>query len=142
MFRKTPDAIGEWSLNNVDLCTDRQKRIAHDIWPSLAEGGVMIYSTCTYNRCENEDNVNYIANELGANIVEFDFPESLEIIEVEPGKYRMLPNRTQGEGFFFAILQKTSKPVCDCQRWEESSRVKSYLTFYVVISLVMICRRV
>ena len=109
MFRKTPDAIGEWSLSNVDLCTDRQKRIAHDIWPSLAEGGVMIYSTCTYNRCENEDNVNYIANELGANIVEFDFPESLGIIEVEPGKYRMLPSHTQGEGFFFAILQKTSK---------------------------------
>lgn len=69
----------------------------------------MIYSTCTYNRCENEDNVSYIAIELGANIVEFDFPESLGIIEVEPGKYRMLPSRTQGEGFFFAILQKTSK---------------------------------
>ncbi|MFZ9662487.1 MAG: RNA methyltransferase [Bacteroidia bacterium] len=109
MFRKTPDAIEEWSLSNVELCTDRQKRIAHDIWPSLAEGGVMIYSTCTYNRCENEDNVNYIANELGANIIEYDFPDSLGIFEIEPGKYRMMPSQTQGEGFFFAILQKTSK---------------------------------
>ena len=95
MFRKTPDAIEEWSLGNVDLCTDRQKRIAHDIWPSLAEGGVMIYSTCTYNRCENEDNVNYIANELGANIIEYDFPDSLGIFEIEPGKYRMMPSQTQ-----------------------------------------------
>ncbi len=109
MFRKTPDAINEWSISNVDLCTERQKRIAHDIWPSLSEGGVMIYSTCTYNRSENEDNVNYIAHELGAKIVEFDFPKTLGILEVEPGKYRMLPSHTQGEGFFFAILQKTGK---------------------------------
>lgn len=109
MFRKTPEAIDEWSLNNVDLCSDRQKRIAHDIWPSLAEGGVMIYSTCTYNRCENEDNINYIMKELGAVVVEYDFPPALGIIEVEAGKYRMLPSHTQGEGFFFAILQKTEK---------------------------------
>lgn len=109
MFRKTPDAVKEWSLSNVDLCTERQKRIAHDIWPSLAEGGVMIYSTCTYNRCENEDNINHIVEQLGAEIMEFDFPPALGIIEVEPGKYRMLPSHTQGEGFFFAILRKTQK---------------------------------
>ena len=109
MFRKNPDAIDEWSMGNVSLCSDRQKRIAHDIWPSIAEGGVMIYSTCTYNRHENEENVNYIAQELGATLIEFDFPKSLRITEIEPGKYRMLPSLTQGEGFFFSILQKTTK---------------------------------
>jgi len=109
MFRKTPDAIAEWSLENVLLCASRQQRIAHDIWPSLAEGGVMIYSTCTYNRQENEDNINHIVEELGAEIMEFDFPETLGIVEIEPGKYRMLPSKTLGEGFFFAVLRKTSR---------------------------------
>ena len=108
MFRKTPEAVEEWSIENVSLCASRQQRIAHDIWPSLAEGGVMIYSTCTYNRQENEDNVNHIIEELDAEIMEFDFPENLGIVELEPGKYRMLPNKTLGEGFFFAILRKTS----------------------------------
>ena len=109
MFRKTPDAISEWSPSHVELCTVRQKRIAHDIWPSIAEGGVMIYSTCTYNRSENEENVNYIVEELGAEIMEFDFPKNLGIMEVEPGKYRMMPHLTQGEGFFFSILRKTHR---------------------------------
>jgi len=109
MFRKTPDAIAEWSLENVLLCASRQQRIAHDIWPSLAEGGVMIYSTCTYNRQENEDNINHIVEELGAEIMEFEFPETLGIVEIEPGKYRMLPSKTLGEGFFFAVLRKTSR---------------------------------
>ena len=109
MFRKTPDAVNEWSEENVALCTSRQQRIAHDIWPSLSEGGIMIYSTCTYNRSENEDNVNYIVETLGAEIMEFDFPASLGVFEIEPGKYRLLPNQTMGEGFFFAILRKKGK---------------------------------
>jgi 16S rRNA C967 or C1407 C5-methylase (RsmB/RsmF family) len=109
MFRKTPDAVHEWSEENVALCTLRQQRIAHDIWPSLAEGGIMIYSTCTYNRSENEDNINHIVEELGAEIMEFDFPSTLGIFELEPGKYRMMPNLTLGEGFFFSILRKTTK---------------------------------
>ncbi|MBM3437582.1 MAG: hypothetical protein FJX91_00465 [Bacteroidetes bacterium] len=109
MFRKTPDAVSEWSEENVTLCTLRQQRIAHDIWPSLAEGGIMVYSTCTYNRSENEDNINHIVETLGAEIMEFDFPAALGIFELEPGKYRMLPNQTLGEGFFFAILRKPYK---------------------------------
>lgn len=109
MFRKNPDSINEWSEENITLCSLRQQRIARDIWPSLAEGGIMIYSTCTFNRAENEDNINLIVNEMDAEIMEFDFPENLGIYEIEAGKYRMLPNRTQGEGFFFSILRKHSK---------------------------------
>jgi 16S rRNA C967 or C1407 C5-methylase (RsmB/RsmF family)/NOL1/NOP2/fmu family ribosome biogenesis protein len=109
MFRKNPDAIGEWSAENVSLCSLRQQRITHDIWPSLAEDGVFIYSTCTYNRHENEDNVNRLVQDLDAEILQYDFPEKLGIVELEPGKYRMLPNKTMGEGFFFSVLRKTNK---------------------------------
>ena len=61
MFRKDPVAVEEWSVDNVGLCWQRQQRILRDIWPCLKPGGLLIYSTCTYNREENEDNVAWIA---------------------------------------------------------------------------------
>ena len=65
MFRKDEVAVQEWSIENVDTCWQRQRRILRDIWPCLKTGGLLIYSTCTYNREENEDNVAWIAQELG-----------------------------------------------------------------------------
>lgn len=129
MFRKTPEAVEEWSVENVSLCASRQQRIAHDVWPSLAEGGVMVYSTCTYNRQENEDNVNHIVQELGAEIMEFDFPENLGIVEIEPGKYRMMPNRTLGEGFFFALLKKTTREKLRLPKVAKMKSTKGLPTF-------------
>lgn len=129
MFRKTPDAVNEWSAENVTLCTLRQQRIAHDIWPSLSEGGIMVYSTCTYNRSENEDNINHIVESLGAEIMEFDFPESLGIFELEPGKYRMLPHLTLGEGFFFAILRKPYKERLSLPKSAKMKPCKTLPTF-------------
>ena len=69
MFRKDPVAVEEWSKENVALCWQRQRRIVSDIWPCLKPGGLLIYSTCTYNREENEDNVAWIAEELGAEML-------------------------------------------------------------------------
>ena len=69
MFRKDPVAVDEWSVENVDICWQRQRCILTDIWPCLKPGGFLIYSTCTYNREENEDNVSWIARELGAEIL-------------------------------------------------------------------------
>ncbi len=69
MFRKDPAAIAEWSPENVNLCAARQRRIVADVWPSLREGGWLIYSTCTFNSSENDDNVEWICSELGAEPV-------------------------------------------------------------------------
>ena len=129
MFRKNPDSVQEWSADNVILCSSRQQRIAHDIWPSLAEGGIMIYSTCTYNREENEDNINHIVETMGAEIMEFDFPESLGIFELEPGKYRMLPHKTLGEGFFFTLLRKTEKTRLSLPKAAKMKPVKQLPSF-------------
>ena len=71
MFRKDPDSIGEWSLANVETCWKRQRDIVRDIWHTLKEGGIFIYSTCTYNPLEDEENVAWIAKTLGAEVLSF-----------------------------------------------------------------------
>ena len=66
MFRKDPGAIEEWSPENVEICWQRQRRIITDIWPCLKPGGILIYSTCTYNTREDEENIAWIRQEFGA----------------------------------------------------------------------------
>jgi len=92
MFRKDPAAIAEWSVNNVKLCAERQRRIIADIWQALKPEGILLYSTCTYNREENEENIEWICREFGAELLE------------EP--HRMMPHKSKGEGFFIAAIRK------------------------------------
>ena len=110
MFRKDQVAVDEWSLENVDVCWKRQRRILNDIWSALKPGGLLIYSTCTFNCEEDEDNVAWIARELGAEILSVPVEESWGITGNLAGKdfpvYRFLPHRTKGEGFFLAVLRK------------------------------------
>jgi NOL1/NOP2/fmu family ribosome biogenesis protein len=110
MFRKDPVAVEEWSLENVDICWRRQRRILTDIWPALKSGGLLIYSTCTFNREEDEDNVAWIAKELGADILPVSIDESWNItgnlVGADFPVYRFLPHMTKGEGFFLAVLRK------------------------------------
>ena len=100
MFRKDPVAVEEWSVENVTLCWQRQRRIVRDIWRYLKPGGLLIYSTCTYNREENEDNVAWIAEELGAEMLP---------VEVQPEWGITGPHRTEGEGLFMAVLRKSGE---------------------------------
>ena len=69
MFRKDPRAEKEWSPAVVDLCAARQKRILADVWPALRQGGLLVYSTCTYEEKENDDNLEWAAAELGGEII-------------------------------------------------------------------------
>lgn len=112
MFRKDETAINEWSPENVALCWQRQRRILSDIWPSLKPGGLLIYSTCTFNRQEDEDNVAWIADELGAEVLPVEVPTTWGITgnltERAFPVYRFLPHKTKGEGFFMAVLRKNA----------------------------------
>lgn len=112
MFRKDPESIGEWSVDNVKLCASRQRDIVGNIWPTLKHGGFLIYSTCTYNVTENEENVRWICEELGGKVVEIPVKESWG---VSPGLLenvnRFFPHRTKGEGFFLALIQKEGEHV-------------------------------
>lgn len=111
MFRKDEGAIDEWSLANVDRCRKIQREIVLDIWDSLAAGGLLIYSTCTFNTRENEENVAWIASELGADIIPVDIDGDWGITgsllpALNAPVYRFLPGKTRGEGLFMAVLRK------------------------------------
>lgn len=107
MFRKDETARQEWSLDNVEKCAARSRRIVADVWDSLRQGGYMIYSTCTFNSSENEQNALWIAETLGAEIVTFaDIPDG---IAVNPrAGYNFYPDKVRGEGFYAAVLRKNS----------------------------------
>lgn len=114
MFRKDTDSTGEWSVANVNLCAGRQRRIIHDIWNALKPGGLLIYSTCTYNTEEDEDNIHYIIEELGAEALSIPIRDEWQItgpLRHAHPVYRFFPNKTKGEGFFLAALRKASGEV-------------------------------
>ncbi|HEY6063723.1 MAG TPA: RsmB/NOP family class I SAM-dependent RNA methyltransferase, partial [Chitinophagaceae bacterium] len=54
LFRRDANAINEWSKNSVQLCSQRQQRILADVWPALKKDGILIYSTCSYSKEEDE----------------------------------------------------------------------------------------
>ncbi len=107
MFRKDPAARSEWSEDNVKLCAARQKRILGDVWSSLKPGGYLVYSTCTFNENENEQNVLWIQENLGAEVVSLKMPVEFQSGRDGIGHYA-LPGKTVAEGFFIAVLQKSS----------------------------------
>lgn len=114
MFRKDPVAVQEWSEENIALCSRRQRKILQDIWPCLKPDGLLVYSTCTYNREENEDNVSWIAAEWGADVLPVKIRPEWNITGNIAGGhfpvYRFLPHRTEGEGLFMAVLRKPGNP--------------------------------
>lgn len=110
MFRKDKEAMEQWSPENVRLCQGRQRRIVADVWPALADGGVLIYSTCTFNRFENDDNVKWIAEELGAECISgkeechvIDYPG---VLKTECG-FSLVPGHVRGEGQYCSALRKS-----------------------------------
>ena len=94
MFRKDEVAVQDWSLQNVDLCWRRQREILQGIWHVLKPGGLLIYSTCTFNHFEDEDNVRWICENLGGMLLE---------------ERHFLPGRDRGEGFYCAAIQSVPR---------------------------------
>lgn len=111
MFRKDPNAIGEWSPENVKNCSLRQQKIIHDVIPALKPHGYLIYSTCTYNDAENIDNITKFADQYDLKSVDLDVPDAWQIVKTEKNGcagYQFYPHLVKGEGFFAALLQKNN----------------------------------
>ncbi|MBQ2171683.1 MAG: hypothetical protein II454_00625 [Bacteroidales bacterium] len=107
MFRKDAQAVAEWSLQTVEFCAARSRRILRDIWPVLNPGSYLVYSTCTFNHFENDDTVEWIASELGADILPpQDFPP---VVNTRYGQL-LLPGLVPGEGQYVAVLRKKGEP--------------------------------
>lgn len=118
MFRKDAQAIDEWSPAQVGLCADRQREILTDVWDALRPGGLLIYSTCTYNREENEEMVHFLMKHFGATPLDAAPPEEWHIhpsLDADLPAYRFMPHYTRGEGLFMAALRKPGDED-DCER--------------------------
>ena len=109
MFRKDADAINEWSTANVQKCVERQKKILHHIWEALRPGGLLIYSTCTYNVEEDEEIIEFLHQNYAAEILPVETLPDWYIKKAIKGNfpvYRFMPHITKGEGFFMAVVRK------------------------------------
>ena len=111
MFRKDEATIREWSPQNVEKCWKLQREIVADAWECLNEGGLLIYSTCTFNTKENEENIRWILEKYDAEVLkvetkpEWNITGSLLEGFNEP-VYRFIPGITRGEGLFMCVLKK------------------------------------
>lgn len=115
LFRKDPAAIKEWSENNVQLCSQRQQRILTDILPSLKEGGVIIYSTCSYSTEEDETIADWLVENCHLSPTPIQLKKDWNIIETTSLQhkacgYRFYPDKLKGEGFFIAAFKKQQAP--------------------------------
>jgi len=111
MFRKDPNAVGEWSPQSVSRCAALQRDILSEAWQCLQPDGLLVYSTCTFNTTENEDNVLWALSELGAELLPVDTDPSWGILpslspELQGPVYRFMPGFTRSEGLFVAVLRK------------------------------------
>lgn len=145
LFRKDTAAMKEWSVENAKLCSLRQQRILHDVWPALKENGLLIYCTCTYNPEENATNIKRFLEEHDAEVVTLPIDPAWRIESLAIG-YQCFPHQVIGEGFYLAVIRKREgqtnarlrvtknvfhKPVkllSDYQRWL-TSPAQSFLQF-------------
>ncbi len=114
MFRKDPATIGEWSLQNVEKCWRLQREIVADAWECLNPGGILIYSTCTFNIKENEENVRWIIDTYDAEPIDIPTEPSWGITgslleDFDVPVYRFIPGITRSEGLFVCVLRKSGE---------------------------------
>jgi len=115
LFRKDPSALNEWSTEAVSFCAQRQRRILSDTAILLDEGGILVYSTCSFSKAENEDNLDYIYS-LGFESVRLELDPQWQVVESFSDKhtasgYRFYPDKISGEGFFCAVFRKIKPEV-------------------------------
>lgn len=116
MFRKLDEAREQWSEANVNMCAERQWEILQNAFEALSPGGVLLYSTCTFNRSEDEGVVERMMEAMGEEL------ESVPKIEVDPSwgvvcgevgcfqTFRFFPHNLAGEGMFMAVAKRCGEP--------------------------------
>ncbi|WP_118973008.1 methyltransferase RsmF C-terminal domain-like protein [Taibaiella koreensis] len=111
LWRKDAEAINEWSVEHVKLCSERQKRIVADALPALKEGGILFYATCSYSAEENEDICDWLCDNLSLESLPVPVADSWHITATRSARhqafgYRFYPWQLKGEGFFLAAFRK------------------------------------
>jgi 16S rRNA C967 or C1407 C5-methylase (RsmB/RsmF family)/NOL1/NOP2/fmu family ribosome biogenesis protein len=117
MFRKMPEARDEWNASSPEVCAERQREIVAEAWRALRPGGVLIYSTCTFNSQEDEGVVKWLMQEYGQELERFDevaTEQEWGIVRSDIGAFQCFhfyPHKARGEGFFAAIARKADGAV-------------------------------
>lgn len=115
LFRRDPDAVNEWSPEAVNLCSQRQQRILSDALEALKPGGLLIYSTCSYAREEDEDIAGWLIDEWSFQSLQINIDPSWGIVQstARPAVYgyRFYPDQVEGEGFYMSVFRKPDGPV-------------------------------
>lgn len=116
LFRKDPAAIEEWNTELPGFCSARQQRILASAMKIVKEGGYLIYSTCSYSQCENEENVDFILDSGEFQSIDVHPDPAWEIVVAASPRhnaigYRFYPHHIMGEGFFCAAFQRTAPGV-------------------------------
>lgn len=109
MMRKDEEAVAQWSPALVEDCARLQRKILDDACAALRPGGFLIYSTCTFNTRENEDNAAWLRDRYGLEPVEIPIHPSWRIIGALSGEIpcmRFMPHYTRGEGLFAVVFRK------------------------------------
>ncbi len=158
MFRKSPNEGGarsEWSVDAVAMCATRQLDILQSVWSTLKSGGAMIYSTCTFNREENEGVLEQFTEWCNEGEIapyeRITLDDSWGVVRSEVGAFqcfRFMPHRSRGEGFFVAVARKSfdvsnrlrmpksrkkifaplgRKDIAECRRWVQEPTKMSFL---------------
>lgn len=109
LFRRMPDYCSEWHPQMKHGCAQRQATILEDVWPALAEGGYLIYSTCTLNAVENESTVKQWIQDGRARSVPLPIEQQWGVVQTDCGGYYFLPGLVHGEGFYCCVLQKVEE---------------------------------
>ncbi len=117
MFRKSDDAVEQWSEGNVAMCAERQWEILENAFQALRPGGVLIYSTCTFNRTEDEQVVNRMMEAYGDELLpvpDIVVKDEWGVVTGREGvfqTFRFFPHRVAGEGMFMAVAMKGGEPM-------------------------------
>ena len=129
LFRKDADAINEWSEQNVQLCSQRQQRILADVFPSLKENGILIYSTCSYSEEEDEQIADWLTDEFKVDSIRLKTDTEWGIVESQSVEnnaygYRFYPDKVKGEGFFIAAFRKSITENSDGRPGKNKSKLE------------------
>ena len=111
LFRKDEDAINEWSGEAVALCSQRQQRILADAYSCLKQGGLLIYSTCSYSPKEDEEISDWLVDNFQLSSINIQLSNEWNIVETISQKhkafgYRFYPDKLKGEGLFISAFIK------------------------------------
>lgn len=133
MMRKDDEARRQWTPRLTEQCASLQREIVNNLWKALRPGGYLIYSTCTLNTTENEENVAHFINTFGAENPAIPVAEGCGImpsLSPDVAALRFTPGRARGEGLFMALLRKpadsaTPAPAAKTQRRRDRSTASS-----------------